>query len=247
MARYKVVLAYDGTEFQGFQRQATVRTIQGSVEDALKSLGWRDKSIIGAGRTDAGVHASGQVISFDFDWNHSTQDLRNALNSNLPVDIAAKSVELVEADFHARYSAVARRYRYRLYCDRVRDPLLERSAWRVWPQVSMDALNQAAAYFVGTHNFTTFGTAHHSGGSTFRKVMASTWMRDGQELVYEILGNAFLYHMVRRLVNFQIEVGQGKKEHQAAHELLNNTLDNLVQGLAPAHGLSLVEVVYPPN
>jgi tRNA pseudouridine38-40 synthase len=111
----------------------------------------------------------------------------------------------------------------------------------------MDALNQAAAYFVGTHNFSTFGTAHHSGGSTFRKVMASTWMRDGQELVYEILGNAFLYHMVRRLVNFQVEVGQGKKEHQAAHKLLNNTLDNLVQGLAPAHGLSLVEVVYPHN
>lgn len=247
MARYKVILAYDGTEFLGFQRQANGRTIQGSVENALKSLGWRGKAIMGAGRTDAGVHASGQVVSFDFDWNHSALELRNAINSQLPADIAAKSVEQVEADFHARHSAVARRYRYRLFCDQVRNPLQERYAWRVWPPVSIDALNQVASYFVGTHNFSSFGAPHQSGGSTFREVMASTWRRERQELVYEIVGNAFLYRMVRRLVIFQIEVGQGKKELKSAHDLLNNTLENLVQGLAPANGLSLVEVIYPPG
>lgn len=247
MARYKVTLAYDGTDFQGFQRQANVRTVQGSVEAALKSLGWRGKAIIGAGRTDAGVHASGQVVSFDFDWDHSKQDLMNALNSKLPVDIAANSVEQVEADFHARHSAVARRYRYRLYCEQVRNPLQERYAWRVWPQVSIDSLNLVASFFVGTHNFSSFGAPHRPGGSTIRQIMTSTWKRDGQELVYEILGNAFLYRMVRRLVLFQVEVGQGKKELQSAHELLNNTLENLIQGLAPATGLSLVEVLYSPG
>lgn len=246
MAHYKVILAYDGSEFQGYQRQATGRTIQGSVEQVLKSLGWRGKAIVGAGRTDAGVHASGQVISFDLEWNHSSLDLRNALNGMLPADIAAQSVEQVEADFHARRSAVARRYRYRLFCSPIRDPLRERYAWRVWPQVSMEALNQVASYFVGTHNFSSFGSPHKSGGSTIRNVMASNWRNDRDELVYEILGNAFLYHMVRRLVVFQVDAGQGKLASGSVLDLLEGTAEDLVQGLAPANGLSLVEVVYPP-
>jgi tRNA pseudouridine38-40 synthase len=246
MAHYKVILAYDGTDFQGYQRQATGRTVQGSFEQVLKSLGWRGKSIIGAGRTDAGVHASGQVVSFDLDWNHSTLDLRNALNGNLPADIAAKSVEQVEAAFHARHSAVARRYRYRLFCSSIRDPLRERYSWRVWPQVSMEALNQVASYFVGTHNFSSFGSPHNTGGSTIRNVMASNWRSERDELVYEILGNAFLYHMVRRLVVFQVDAGQGKLAPESAIELLERAPENFVRGLAPANGLYLVEVIYPP-
>lgn len=246
MAHYKVILAYDGTEFQGYQRQASGRTIQGTVEQVLKSLGWRGKSIIGAGRTDAGVHAAGQVVSFDLDWHHSTLDLRNALNGNLPADMAAKSVEKVEADFHARYSAVARRYRYRLYCSPIRDPLRERFAWRVWPQVSLEALNQIASHFVGTHNFKSFGSPHKTGGSTIRKVMSSNWRNERNDLVYEIIGNAFLYHMVRRLVVFQVDAGQKKLAPETAIDLLENAAENTVQGLAPASGLSLIEVIYPP-
>ena len=246
MAHYKVILAYDGTEFKGYQRQATGRTVQGSIEQVLKLLGWRGKSIIGAGRTDAGVHASGQVVSFELDWHHSTHDLRNALNGNLPADIAARSVEQVEADFHARHSAYARRYRYRLFCSPIRDPLRERYAWRVWPQVSMEALDQVAFYFVGTHNFASFGSPLKTGGSTKRKVMASNWRNEQDELVYEILGNAFLYHMVRRLVVFQVNAGQGKVAPDAAIDLLESAAENIVRGLAPASGLSLVEVVYSP-
>ena len=110
----------------------------------------------------------------------------------------------------------------------------------------MVALNQVASYFVGTHNFSSFGSPHKTGGSTLRKVMASNWRIDRDELVYEILGNAFLYHMVRRLVVFQVDAGQGKLAPESALNLLNGSPDNLVQGLAPANGLSLVEVVYPP-
>ena len=245
MAHYKVILAYDGTDFQGFQRQVKGRTVQASVEAALRSIGWQNSTILGAGRTDTGVHASGQVIAFEFGWNHSTVELKDALNANLPDDIAAQSVELTGNDFHPRFSATARRYRYRLFCDNVRQPLRERYAWRVWPAVSMELLLEAAAYLIGRHDFSAFGSAPQPGGSTIREVVTSTWQGAKQDLVFEILGNAFLYHMVRRLVSFQVEIGQGKRNPDEIKSYLDGKQRELVQGLAPAQGLILSEVVYP--
>ena len=247
MARYKVILTYDGTEFQGFQRQVEVRTVQASVESALRSIGWQNSTILAAGRTDTGVHASGQVIAFDLAWDHSPRELRNALNANLPVDIAARLVESVEIDFHPRFSAAARRYRYRLFCDKVRQPMRERFVWRVWPPVSLEALQEAAKHLIGKHDFSAFGAPPHPGGSTIRNIFASTWTYDENEFVFEILGNAFLYHMVRRLVSLQVEIGQGKRKAQEIIGFLGNMRKELVQGLAPAHGLILEEVVYPPD
>ncbi|MFC1922741.1 tRNA pseudouridine(38-40) synthase TruA [Chloroflexota bacterium] len=247
MARYKVILTYDGTEFQGFQRQVEVRTVQASVESALRSIGWQNATIFAAGRTDTGVHASGQVIAFDLAWDHSPRELRNALNANLPADIAARSVESVENDFHPRFCAAARRYRYRLFCDKVRQPMRERYVWRVWPPVSMDALQESARHLIGEHDFAAFGTPPQPGGSTVRKIFVSTWADDENEFVYEILGNAFLYHMVRRLVSLQVEIGQGKRKAQEIIGFLSNMRKEPVQGLAPAHGLILEEVEYPPE
>lgn len=140
MARYQVTLKYDGTAFFGMQRQATTRTVQGEVEKSLKKIGWAGSSILAAGRTDAGVHASGQVIAFDFEWRHTSDDLRNALNATLPEDVAAGRVQTARDDFHPRYDALARTYRYQIFCQPVRDPLKERYAWRVWPQPDLDAL-----------------------------------------------------------------------------------------------------------
>ncbi|MBE9474857.1 MAG: tRNA pseudouridine(38-40) synthase TruA [Chloroflexi bacterium] len=245
MAHYKVILAYDGTDFQGFQRQVKGRTVQASVEAALRSIGWQNSTILGAGRTDTGVHASGQVIAFEFGWNHSTVELQDALNANLPDDIAAQSVELTSNEFHPRFSATARQYRYRLFCDNVRQPLRERYAWRVWPAVSIELLHETAAYLIGRHDFSAFGSAPQPGGSTIREIFTSTWQGAKQDLVFEILGNAFLYHMVRRLVSFQVEIGQGKRNPDEIKSCLDGKERELVQGLAPAQGLILTEVVYP--
>jgi tRNA pseudouridine38-40 synthase len=247
MAHYKAILAYDGTNFQGFQRQAKGRTVQGSVEAALTSIEWQDSGVSAAGRTDTGVHATGQVIAFEFGWKHSTEALRNALNANLPPDVAVQSVEVTESGFHPRHSAIARRYQFSIFCDQIRNPLRERYAWRIWPEVSLDLLKEAASQLVGTHDFSAFGAPHQPGGSTIRQIFEADWQADRADFVFEILGNAFLYHMVRRLVSCQVEIGQGKRNPEDISGLLSGDQKVLVQGLAPAQGLVLSEVIYPPD
>jgi tRNA pseudouridine38-40 synthase len=121
----------------------------------------------------------------------------------------------------------------------------ERYAWRVWPPVSIDALQETAKHLIGTHDFSAFGSPPQPGGSTVRKIFASTWSNVENEFIFEILGNAFLYHMVRRLVNLQVEIGQGKRKAQEIIGFLGGMREELVQGLAPAHGLTLEEVEYP--
>ena len=126
MERYKIIFAYDGTQFVGSQRQAKSRTVQSVLERALGKLGWDGKSVLLAGRTDTGVHASGQVAAVDLNWNHTDDDLRNALNSNLPTDIAVSLVSKVEARFHPRFDARSRHYRYKVVVQSIRDPLRDR-------------------------------------------------------------------------------------------------------------------------
>jgi len=276
MARYQVILAYDGTDFVGSQRQAKSgglsspapversgpgskpRTVQGELEKALRKLGWSGRSVLLAGRTDAGVHASGQVASFDLDWGHASGDLLRALNANLPADIAARDVRIVSPKFHPRFDATSRRYRYRLFCQPVRDPLREKSAWRVWPEIDGEALKAAAQLFVGQHDFAAYGTPPRAGSSTLRTVLNACWQAKDDEWHFEVQANAFLYRMVRRLVFVQVAVAQGKISVETVSRSLagqaegvalnvSNGLERseLPPGLAPAHGLTLVEVTYP--
>lgn len=247
MARYQVILVYDGTDFFGFQRQARERTVQGVVEDALRQMGWQGSTILAAGRTDTGVHASGQVIAFDHNWSHTTDDLRNGLNANLPMDVSVQQVTLTRPDFHPRYDALARRYRYQIFCQPVRDPLRERYAWRVWPALRAEKLQQAARCLPGRHDFGAFGTPPRTGGSTERIVSQAGWQADGDQLIFEVVANAFLYRMVRRLVSTQVAVAQGSIALESMAAFLSGKSDGLVQGLAPPQGLYLVEVVYPPD
>lgn len=250
MARYQVILAYDGTEFHGFQRQGRggqERTVQGEVEAALRRIGWAGRSILAAGRTDAGVHASGQVIAFDLDWEHPEEALLRALNANLPLDAAAQAVRVARPDFHPRYDARARRYQYRILCREVRAPLRERYCWRVWPDVSVEPMRRAAADLIGRHDFAAFGAPHHPGRSTVRNVSQAHWLEDGAELVFEIVGNAFLYHMVRRLVSTLVGIGQGVLPADLIRKRLAEPAGEMVPGLAPPAGLNLVEVIYPPE
>jgi tRNA pseudouridine38-40 synthase len=252
MARYQVILAYDGTGFAGSQRQATSRTVQGELEKALRKLGWSGRSVLLAGRTDTGVHATGQVAAFDLDWNHADGDLLRALNANLPADVAARDARIAPPEFHPRFDATSRRYRYRLFCQPVRNPLREKFAWRVWPEIDSDSLQDVAPLFVGQHDFASYGTPPRAGGSTVRTVMNTSWQAKDDEWHFEVQANAFLYRMVRRLVFVQVVVAQGKISvddvasslAEQAEELERSELPS---GLAPAHGLTLVEVFYPPE
>jgi tRNA pseudouridine38-40 synthase len=255
MAHYQVILAYDGTEFRGSQRQTwrkknsqeavEVRTVQGIFEGALRQLGWQDRSILSAGRTDSGVHASGQVFAFDLDWRHSPEALQAALNACLPADVAVQTVRVVRPDFHPRYDALARRYRYRIYCQAARDPMRDRYAWRVWPAVALESLQQVAGLLIGAHDFAAFGTPPRAGGSTMRTVYAADWVQDGSDLTFEVSANAFLYRMVRRMVFTQILVAQDRLAVQDFARRLQQVPQKIVQGLAPPQGLTLLAVVYP--
>ncbi|NLG98040.1 MAG: tRNA pseudouridine(38-40) synthase TruA [Chloroflexi bacterium] len=244
MERYKVILAYDGTLFYGFQRQGQVRTVQLEVEAALRRLNWQGRTILSSGRTDSGVHAAGQVIAFDLEWHHSLQDLGRALNANLPEDVAVKSVELAPADFHPRYDAVSRCYHYQVLFAPERDPLQGRYTWRVWPPCEVESLQAAARLLHGTHDFAAFGTPPRPGGSTIRTVFQADWQpKDEAVLLFQVTGNAFLYHMVRRMVFLQVLVGQRRLSLEAFQDAVEKAAQ-LPPGLAPPQGLILKEVRY---
>ena len=251
MARYKLALAYDGSGFVGSQRQAAKsRTVQGELEKALRKVGWTGRSVLIAGRTDTGVHATGQIASVDLDWSHTDDILLRALNSTLPTDMAVRSVQVVDAKFHPRFDATSRRYRYRLFCQPLRDPIRERFAWRVFPAIQGKTLAGAAKQFIGTHDFSAFGSPTSPRGTTMRTVMKAEWTQTAEdEWHFEVQADAFLYRMVRRLVFVQVAVAQGKVPVEAiAHSLAKQASvekrSGLPSGLAPAHGLTLVEVEY---
>ncbi len=252
MARYKMTLAYDGSSFVGSQRQASTkpRTVQGELEKALQKLGWSERSVIMSGRTDTGVHATGQVTSVDLDWSHADDQLVRALNSLLPADVAVRSAEVVDLKFHPRFDATARLYRYRLFCQSLRDPLRERFDWRVWPAIKAHVLTDAAKLFLGTHDFSALGSPTTPKGTTVRTVMKAEWQQVSEDgWHFEVQADAFLYRMVRRLVFVQVAVAQGKTSVEAianslAKQVPAGTRSGFPSGLAPAHGLTLVEVKY---
>lgn len=246
MARYQIILAYDGTDFSGSQRQAKPRTVQGELENALRKMGWTGSSVLMAGRTDVGVHASGQVASFDLDWRHSSSDLNNALNATLPADMAVRAVQVAPADFHPRFNATSRRYRYRIFCQSNRDPLRERYAWRVRLPLDNAVLQDLAKVWLGEHDFAAFGSPPRPGGSTQRMLMQASWQQNEDEWLFEVQANAFLYHMVRRIVHVQVAVAQGKVPAEVVAQALAEQVE-VPSGLAPSNGLTLVEVTYPDN
>jgi len=243
LAHYKVILSYNGSGFAGFQRQKGERTVQGEIEASLRKLDWQDRSILAAGRTDAGVHASGQVVTFRLDWQHKLDDLRNALNYYLPRDIAAKSVERVPEDFHPRYDAKRRCYSYQVFCQPIRDPIKEIFAWRVWPELDLERILAASEALIGIHDFNAFGSPTSESGVTIREIFSIDWISQKNTYQCEICANAFLYHMVRRIVFVLVKIGQ----EEIPLNLIEKSLDTgelPLTGLAPAAGLVLKEVRY---
>jgi len=254
VARYRAVIAYEGSAFQGFQRlrgASAAPSVQGALETALARLAGQPVPIIAAGRTDRGVHASGQVIAFDLAWRHSEGALQNALNALLPDSIAVLQLSRAAADFHPRYRAVRRTYEYRIYCARVRHPLLARQAWRVTPPCELALMNSAAAMLIGRHDFASFGTPPlGERGTTERTVFEAEWRALPAQYgvpcaVFRITADAFLYRMVRAIVGSLVAVGQGKLSLADFEQALRAARRGAIRQLAPPHGLTLVEVTFP--
>lgn len=242
---YQSIVAYDGTDFEGFQRQrAGHRTVQAVLEGALRSLGWQERALKAAGRTDSGVHAEGQVIAYRFAWDHPTEDLTAALNANLPADVAVRSTTVADEGFHPRFDAVRRSYRYSIFIDPVRDPLLERYAWRIAEQPRQELLNSAAELFVGEHDFAAFGRPPRQNSSTVRVVSECQWEAERDALLLTIEANAFLYHMVRHITAAILDVGLGYEQLADLAAMLDDPSQRREGRLAPAAGLCLVNVSY---
>ena len=252
MARYGATLAYDGTDYQGFQRQPAPKpTIQAAVERAIAAITGQSVGIVAAGRTDAGVHASGQVIAFEVEWKHEERDLLRAINARLPQDIALQRVWRAEG-FHPRYDALWRQYVYRIAMVGARQPLLNRVAWQLIGQrLEVRAMNAAAAICLGQHDFAAFGTAPQPGSNTVRRVYLARWESQekdyGRLCTFRIRGTAFLYHMVRRLVGMMAQVGQGRLSVRDFEAILFSRDLERAKALAPPQGLVLEAVGYPPR
>ncbi len=181
MERYQAILAYDGTSFWGFQAQPGFRTVEGELRSALGSLGWSGRTVLAGGRTDAGVHAEGQVAAFDLEWTHGPEELHRALNAILPKDISCRELQAAAPDFHPRYQALRRCYRYRIFSAAERDPLRERYALRVWPAPNFERMAEAAGRLPGKRDFRAFGSAPRQGSHTVRTVFRAEWQRQGDD------------------------------------------------------------------
>jgi tRNA pseudouridine38-40 synthase len=266
--RVRAVIAYDGTDYSGFQRQANAPAVQAALEAALAQVSQERITVLAAGRTDAGVHAAGQVIAFDMAWRHGLGDLHRALNAVLPADIAVQGVEEAAPDFHPRYDARSRRYRYTLYNAPARWPLARRYSLYVAAPLDVVAMEETAKFLVGEHDFATFGQPPQ-GEITVRRVLAAEWgfavsvqpnggeppfgcaLRQTQDiaqgepwLIFDIEANAFLYRMVRSIAGTLLQVGRGKMSVGEFRAVLASCDRHRAGPTAPPHGLCLMEVRY---
>lgn len=242
MPIYRIDLAYDGTDFHGYARQDNVPTIQGDLERALFRITGEVKTTV-AGRTDAGVHAAGQVVSFSVDVPLDTDRLQRSLNGQLGPRIAVNAVTEVGDRFHARFSAVARRYRYRISNRAVHDPLMFRTAWHVADPLDVDAMDEAVGVLVGVHDFASF-CRKAPGRTTVREVLDAHWSRTADIVEISIGAVAFCHQMVRSIVSVSVEVGKGRFRPEDMSEILAVRSRDAVRGLAPPCGLTLMGVTY---
>lgn len=239
----KAVVEYDGTDYLGFQIQAQGPTIQGEIEKALAQLTGQKVRIKAAGRTDAGVHALGQVIAFRVEWKHPLGDLHRGLNALLPRDIAVKKLAPAPEDFHPRFSAVSREYRYTVLNTLWRSPLRGRYAYHFGEPLDIEAMNEAASYLVGRHDFASFGMPPQ-GENTVRQVYRAGWRREGDFLHFDIVADAFLRRMVRLIVGTLLRVGTGKIAPKDVKAILEAKDINLSGPAVPPCGLCLIKVNY---
>jgi tRNA pseudouridine38-40 synthase len=241
--RYKAVVAYDGTCFFGFQIQVVERTVQGVLETALARVVKKTVPIFYAGRTDTGVHATGQVIAFDLLWQHSEEQLCRALNANLPSDVFVRSIELTRPDFHPRFGALLREYQYTILNQQDPDVLRRQYTTHIDRLLDVELMKQASACFIGCFDFASFGRPP-IGNNTVRTITRAIWDIDGGLLVFTIEANAFLYRMVRNIVGTLIQVGLGKLTVGDVECIIASKSRAVCPPPAPPNGLCLTNVMY---
>ena len=253
MARnLKITLAYDGSEFHGWQVQPGLPTIQGTLAECVKRLTGEDVLPQGSGRTDAGVHALGQVASVKLESPIPERNLVIALNDVLPSSIRVNSVDVAADDFHARHSATAKTYRYRIYRGDICPPFLARYVHHDPYPMNEEAVMRASEHVVGTHDFTSFAASDPDRSarmaqepeSNVRTIHSSQWMRTDKELVYTVRGDGFLHHMVRNLVGTFLLVGKGSLKIADVPAILEARNRSAAGPTAAACGLYLVNVEY---
>lgn len=247
--RYRATVSYDGSDFHGFQLQSDLVTVQGALEAAVTRLSGQPQRvpIIGAGRTDTGVHASGQVIAFDLDWPHGAAALQRAMNANLPPSVAVLALDETRPDFHPRFDAQRRAYAYTVVQAPHRLPLMRRRAWVThWP-LDVDAIRFAAAQLIGRRDFGALGTPPQ-GNNTVRTIFAAEWhpvsAQDWPTWVFRIEADAFLYRMVRRTVGMLVDVGRGHLSPERFAAILDSGQLASEVTVAPPQGLVLTQVRY---
>lgn len=248
MTRFRLTVEYDGRRFAGWQRQQNDASVQGALEDAVNATFGRQAAVHGAGRTDAGVHACAMSAHVDLDTRLSAFRIAGALNAHLrPHPVAVLDVSIVPDDWHARFSCVARRYRYRIVNRRARLALDAGRAWRVGRPLDAEAMHVAAQRLVGLHDFTTFRSAHCQATSPVRSLDHLDVERVGDEIVVHARARSFLHHQVRSMVGCLALVGEGKWSADDLAAALA-ARDRSALGLnAPADGLYFVEAIYDPN
>lgn len=244
MKRIKLTIAYDGTNYCGWQIQPNGITVEEVLNKALKKLTSEDILVIGASRTDSGVHALGNVAVFDTETTIPADRIAMALNQRLPEDIVITKSEEVPLDFHPRYSNCSKTYEYHIINTRIPDPTRRLTNYFVSYELNPDNMRKAASYLVGEHDFVSFCNVRTDVENTVRTITALDILQDGDEITIRITGNGFLYNMVRIIVGTLIRVGRGFYEPEKVKEILE-AKDRKAAGVtAPAHGLMLVEIRY---
>lgn len=240
--RYKAIVMYDGTMFHGFQSQENLRTVQEEIEKVLKIITKKETRIFPAGRTDTGVHAVGQVFHFDYEVEMQEWQIKNAINSRLPKDIYIKTIGIVNDDFHARYQATKKSYKYVINLNEF-NPLNKNYCYYYKYKLDIDKMIDASKIFIGEHDFKSF-TKNHKLENTVRTIYDINFDIQDNVIKINFIGNGFLHNMVRIIVAMLIEVGNGRFSIEYLQEAMENKNRKYAPKLAPANGLYLMEVLY---
>jgi tRNA pseudouridine38-40 synthase len=242
MPRFKIVIQYDGTQYCGWQTQKNGLAIQPVLEKILGSFSGNNSiKITGAGRTDSGVHALGQVAHFDLKTDLDTCTLKRAINAKCPEDINIVSCNVVSPDFHARFSAVRRTYRYQCYTGT--NPLYKNQSWFL-PRLNIDTLNSISKNLLGTHDFLSFSKWNKKMKNTECDIFQSVWTKENNMVIFTVIGNRYLHHMVRYLTGTMVAVAQNKYSENYFFQLLSDPQKDVTLHKAPAKGLFLEKVEY---
>lgn len=244
LRRIKLTIEYDGSEFHGWQVQDNAHTVQAEMEDAVFKITGEKVRVTGAGRTDTGVHALGQVAHFDTGSTIPADKFKYALNSVLPASVAVVCSEEADFSFHSRFSATGKTYEYKILNRPIRSPIMEKRAWHMREALDFEALRQASELFTGTHDFSSFCASGRIISDFERSIYLSEWNIQNDLLIYRVTGNGFLYNMVRIMAGTMVEVGMGKRKPESILDILQGKNRVLAGITAPPQGLYLVKVHY---